>query len=370
MMYEKFSFSPLLHQRYNMFMKSKTFPIITIACVMSLLVSCAVPGFRMEYVNEAEEFLSMNEEPHLYDTVPVVLPHIVTDKAGFESEAEKVAVFTSASIPQTFEIIDADTGRRAFSGVVKTKRNPGNGSAPLGYGYFTELTIPGNYYIKCAGLGESYPFVITDDLIRDIVPDALDDLVIVREKRMTVKARDTKGAEVEMDGGLGWDVVKPTTAKVLATFRKGGDAAVLVNEFGKGRCYFITANYFAHAHMTSRWEMMPGRFDFWQNVVELMGSMAKAGYAKAGATLPVEITGVTREVEVTVDDQGSRYVVQMLDYDVKSEGVKGAKLNVPGERKRRRVYYPGGKAPLKLDGRTATLRGFSVYDMFVVEFDD
>ncbi|MBO4375668.1 MAG: glycoside hydrolase family 9 protein [Lachnospiraceae bacterium] len=185
-------------------MKSKTFPIITIACVMSLLVSCAVPGFRMEYVNEAEEFLSMNEEPHLYDTVPVVLPHIVTDKAGFESEAEKVAVFTSASIPQTFEIIDADTGRRAFSGVVKTKRNPGNGSAPLGYGYFTELTIPGNYYIKCAGLGESYPFVITDDLIRDIVPDALDVLDMVREKRITVKARDTKGAEVEKILQGGW----------------------------------------------------------------------------------------------------------------------------------------------------------------------
>ena len=31
------------------------------------------------------------------------------------------------------------------------------------------------------------------------------------------------------------------------------------------------------------------------------------------------------------------------------------------------LYYPGEKAPLKLDGRTANLRGFSVYDMFVVE---
>ena len=203
-MYEKFSFSPSLQRGYNRTMKSKTFPIITIACVASLLASCGVPGFRMEYANEAEEFLSMNEEPHLYDSVPVVIPHIVTDKAGFETEAEKVVIFTSSSLPQTFEIIDADTGKKAFGGIVKTKRNTGISAAPLGYGYFTELTKSGNYYIKCSGLGESYPFVITDELIRGIVPDALDVLDIVREKRITVKARNTKGAEIEKIIQGGW----------------------------------------------------------------------------------------------------------------------------------------------------------------------
>ncbi|MBO4448372.1 MAG: HEAT repeat domain-containing protein [Kiritimatiellae bacterium] len=179
-----------------------------------------------------------------------------------------------------------------------------------------------------------------------------------------------KGAEIEMDGALGCDVVKPTTAKVLAVFKKGGAPAILANDFGKGRSYFIAANYFAHAHVTSRWEMMPGRFDFWKNVTEALGAMAKSGYAKAGATLPVEVSGVSKEVEVTVDDQGSRYVVQMLDYDVNSDKVAGAKLFVPGERKIKRVYYPGAKEPLKLDGRAAALRDFSVYDMFVVEFED
>ena len=211
---------------------------------------------------------------------------------------------------------------------------------------------------------------LDDSIHRDVKPEKSIVLAKVGADAAAFLPGLSNGTEVEMDGALGYDVVKPTTAKVVATFRNGGDAAILMNEFGKGRCYFITANYFAHAHVTSRWEMMPGRLDFWQNVVELLGSIVKAGYAKAGATLPVEITGVSREVEVTVDDQGSRYVVQMLDYDVKSEGVKGAKLNVPGERKIRRVYYPGEKAPLKLDGRTANLRGFSVYDMFVVEFDD
>ena len=177
-----------------------------------------------------------------------------------------------------------------------------------------------------------------------------------------------KGAEIEMDGALGFDIVKPTTAKVLAELN--GSPAILANDFGKGRCYFVAANYFAHAHVASRWEMLPGKFDFWGNVLESIGAMAKSGYAAVGATLPVEVSGVSKEVEVSVADLGGKYVVHMLDYDVFSEGVTGAKLSIPGERKIKKVYYPGEKAPLKLDGRTAQLRDFKVYDMFVVEFDD
>ena len=84
----------------------------------------------------------------------------------------------------------------------------------------------------------------------------------------------------------------------------------------------------------------------------------------------MEVSGITRDVEVAVADFGSKYVVHLLDYDVFSESVKGAKLVIPGERKIKKVFYPGEKAPLKLDGRTASLRDFKVYDMFVVEFED
>ena len=177
-----------------------------------------------------------------------------------------------------------------------------------------------------------------------------------------------KGDEIEMDGALGFDVVKPTTAKVLAEWK--GRPAILANDFGKGRSFFVAANYFAHAHIATRWEMFPSKFDFWGNVLESIGAMAKSGYAAAGAALPVEVSGITRDVEVAVADFGSKYVVHLLDYDVFSESVKGAKLVIPGERKIKKVFYPGEKAPLKLDGRTASLRDFKVYDMFVVEFED
>ena len=177
-----------------------------------------------------------------------------------------------------------------------------------------------------------------------------------------------KGTGILFDAALGFDVVKPTTAKVLA--KCDGRPAILENEFGNGRCYFVAANYFAHAHLASFAEMMPDRLEFWPGVIDAIGAMVRSGYTAAGVSLPVEITGVSYEVEVSVDDHGDKYVVHLLDYDLKGEKIAGARLVVPGSRRIKRVYYPGEKRPLNLDGRTAELREFSVYDMLVVEFEE
>ena len=189
---------------------------------------------------------------------------------------------------------------------------------------------------------------------------------IMKMKMLSDNGEVKKGSAIEMDAALGYDIVKPTTAKVLAVYEEGKAPAVLFNEFGKGKVYFVTANYFAHAHITSRWEMMAGKLDFWKNVREFITST----YVASGIKSPVEISGVSLEVEVTVDNHGDKYVVHMLDYDVNSKGVKGAKLVIPGERKIKSVYYPDAKTkPLKLEGRSAMLRDFEVYDMFVIEFE-
>ena len=212
--------------------------------------------------------------------------------------------------------------------------------------------------------GLDRPVHIDDSIHRDKKP-----VKSIMKMKMLSDNGDVKmGSVIEMDAALGYDIVKPTSAKVLAVYEDGKSPAILVNEFGKGKAYFVTANYFAHAHITSRWEMMPGKLDFWQNVRETISGIYKAsGYKPA-----VEVTGVSLEVEVSVDNHGDKYVVHMLDYDVTSQGVKGAKLTVPGDRKIKRIYYPGDKKDtvLKLEGRSAALRDFNVYDMFVIEFAD
>ena len=209
--------------------------------------------------------------------------------------------------------------------------------------------------------GLDQPVYIDDTIHRDKKP--VKSIILAKMSDALIG----EGAEIEMDAALGYDVVKPTTAKAIAYYKGTKDPAILVNEFGKGRCYFVTANFFAHAHVTSRWEMMPGKIDFWKNVREFIA----ATYNASGIKPAVEVSGVSLEVEVTVDNHGDKYVVHMLDYDIKSDSVTGAKVTIPGERKIKSIYYPNAKTkPLKLEGRSASLRDFSVYDMFVVEFED
>ena len=176
------------------------------------------------------------------------------------------------------------------------------------------------------------------------------------------------GAALEYDGGLGYDRVVPTTAKVVATYANG-DPAVLENAVGKGRCYFQTSAYPMFGFVTSRWEMMPSKHDFWPNVRELLAGLVQSGLAQKGAALPVEVTGVPTSVEVTVDAQENRLVVHLLDYDIPTKTVAGARLAVPGTRPIRRVYRPDDPSPLAVKNRAVALPAFSVYDMVVVEFE-
>ena len=183
------------------------------------------------------------------------------------------------------------------------------------------------------------------------------------------------GTACEYDMPLGYDQVKLGSAEVLAAF-PNGDAALTLNSFGKGRCYFWAPIYPGLCHVASEWEMQPNRKDFWPNVRELLSAMVKGGLAHQGASLPVEVNGVSKEVEVTVRQQPehSRWMIHLLDYDPNSSGVKSAALTVhpPTGRTVKRMFYPDTDTKLKFrasgDRVTARLRDFEVHDMLVVEW--
>ena len=183
------------------------------------------------------------------------------------------------------------------------------------------------------------------------------------------------GTACEYDMPLGYDKVKPGSAVVLASF-PNGDPALTVNSFGKGRCHFWTPIYPGLCHVASEWEMQPNRKDFWPNVRELLAAMVNGGLAHQGSSLPVEVTGVSKEVEVTVRQQPEhdRWMVHLLNYDTKSSGVNGARLVVrpPEGRTLKRLFYPDTDTAVKFgateQGFAAKMRDFAVHDMLVVEW--
>ena len=171
----------------------------------------------------------------------------------------------------------------------------------------------------------------------------------------------------EIDAAVGIDRVKPTTAKVVATF-KDGSPAILENAFGKGRCYLQCSAYPSMGHTTSEWEMMPNKWDFWPGNREMLEKLVRSGLRNAAVEQAVEAKNLSGDVEVTVDDYGSKYVVHLLDYNVQTKSVKGGRLVLPGTRAIARAFYPDTKSDAALTGREIALREFSAYDMVVIEF--
>lgn len=208
---------------------------------------------------------------------------------------------------------------------------------------------------------------IEDSIHRDLKPVKSIRKLVIEEAAAPFMPGLAKGTEIEIDAALGIDIVKPTTAKRIASFdkKRGG---IFINEFGKGRCYFFASQYPLMGHITSEWEMMPNKWVFWQNVSEMLSSIVKGAYEFTRSAAPVEVTGVRDVVEVTVDDYGDKFVVHMLDYDVNSKGVYGAKMFVTGDREIKRIWYPDTNTELKVQDRSVNLRDFESYDMVVVEF--
>ena len=182
------------------------------------------------------------------------------------------------------------------------------------------------------------------------------------------------GTACDYDLPLGYDVVKPGTATVLARFANG-DPALTVNHVGKGLCYFWAPICPGLGHVASDWEMAPNRLDFWPNVRELFAAMVKGGLAQQGAALPVEVTGVPTALEVTVRQQPGRWLVHLLNYDPRLDQVKAPRLVVhpPAGRLVKRLFYPDTKTDVAgtpgANGTVAAqLRDVAIHDLLVIEW--
>ncbi|MFA5646478.1 MAG: alpha-amylase family protein [Candidatus Ratteibacteria bacterium] len=180
--------------------------------------------------------------------------------------------------------------------------------------------------------------------------------------------------ETEKERKLGADLqslnIRVSTGQEIATWKEGG-SAIVVNNYGRGRCVYISANNL-------------GETDYgWGSVRN--GSLYRVfksdilnlfrDIITSTVPLPFTVENCPLEVEVTLNTQGEkRYILHLLDYRPK-EMVKNCRLfiTLPKEKKAVAVFYPDDNLKSEYQvtekGILITIRDFQVHEMLVVEYE-
>lgn len=138
--------------------------LLSICC---LLNGCAGgPGVSADTVYSADPFGwdKSSAEVDLSYEVPVSTPNILINRLGYEGDGEKTAIFKGENLPATFAVKDAETDETVYTGTVKPGGYDEHFGESISYGSFTDLKEEGRYYIQMDVIGESYPFLIHDNL--------------------------------------------------------------------------------------------------------------------------------------------------------------------------------------------------------------
>lgn len=104
------------------------------------------------------------EAPELNYEVTSMSPRVLTDQIGYDAASTKVVLFMGDGFGEAFQIVSAQSGEIVYTGEIVQGNIDKETGERVSFGMFTELTESGDYYIRTSGLGESYPFSISDGL--------------------------------------------------------------------------------------------------------------------------------------------------------------------------------------------------------------
>lgn len=141
-----------------------------------LLISVAGCGnlqdFQMEPPigkEETDEFTSFGLSPEFDYEVPESLPNILVDQVGYAADSKKVAMINAETPPETFSLLDAETGREVYTGKIESKGYDLSVNTYISYADFTDYNAVGTYYIQAPSIGRSYVFQIEEEPYRALM---------------------------------------------------------------------------------------------------------------------------------------------------------------------------------------------------------
>ncbi len=112
---------------------------------------------------ENDDFTSLGLSPEFDYEVPESLPSILVDQVGYSVGSTKIAMINGETPPETFSILEEQTGREVYTGKVENKGYDPYVNAYISYADFTEFNTEGVYYIQAPSIGRSYAFQIAEE---------------------------------------------------------------------------------------------------------------------------------------------------------------------------------------------------------------
>ena len=146
-------------------MKKRFCLLLCSICIIVSIVSAGCGSFGQSDVSRTTEYVETAPagETSQGELAPAV-PGVCIDRMGYEPEKEKIVVFQGTDLPDTFTLREAQSGQIVYTGTIEKKGNEESEAEYNGYGDFSDYRNPGSYYIQIDRYGESYPFLIHDNL--------------------------------------------------------------------------------------------------------------------------------------------------------------------------------------------------------------
>jgi len=179
---------------------------------------------------------------------------------------------------------------------------------------------------------------------------------------------------IEYDVSCGYDLVKPTTGRTVATW-EGGEPAIVTNTFGKGTCTFITTIHPGLSLTTKGWAVHALYKDFWPGACELIAETVRGAASAAKVPLPFSVENCPEYVETVIRSQPdkNRWMFHLLNYDPKLTAISKIRLRVrPPSLEGLKVFYPADGKSAKFRGEAetvlVTLRKFDIHEVLVFQW--
>ncbi len=141
------------------------------ALLAALLAGCGYRAEEESSINPYAAVTSMEKTPVVDYPVPEMSANVLVDLRGYPAFGKKKAALKGSSLPETFRIVDADTGEAVYQGSVGDVYFDQKLGLYLGSADFSDFAREGRYYLECDRIGMSYPFPIRERYYQELLEE-------------------------------------------------------------------------------------------------------------------------------------------------------------------------------------------------------